>query len=82
MDKQNIIIFDDICKLCNKSVKFIIARDKNTKFIFLDFQNTQAKELMNKYNFDIQSIDTIILIKDNKSFSKSDAIQTNIHLNL
>jgi len=74
MHKQNIIIFDGVCNLCNSSIKFITIRDKDSRFTFLSFQNDAAKKLMAKYHFDIQNIDTIILIKQNKSFIKSDAV--------
>ena len=72
--KQNIIIFDGICNLCNSSVRFISKRDQNSKFTFLSQQSDEAKKLMEKYHFNYETIDTIILISNNEAFSKSDAV--------
>jgi predicted DCC family thiol-disulfide oxidoreductase YuxK len=71
---KNIIIFDGVCNLCNSSINFIIKRDKAKKFFFTPIQSDKAKELMSKYHFNTQEINTLILIKDEKCFSKSDAV--------
>jgi len=74
MNKQNIIIFDGVCNFCNKSVNFIIKRDTNFHFLFTPNQSTQAEELLKKYGLSDISLSTIILIKNDKYYVKSDAI--------
>ena len=71
--KQNIIIFDGVCNFCNKSVNFIIKRDPNFHFIFAPYQEENTQRLLKKYDIQMQSEDTLILIKDGKYFTKSDA---------
>lgn len=72
--KQTIIIFDGVCNFCNSSVIFIIKRDPNSHFLFTPLQSNSAKELIIKYKVNNYSIGSIILIKDDKYFLKSDAI--------
>ncbi len=72
--KQNIIIFDGVCNFCNNGVNFIIKRDKHAKFLFSPMQSNIAQDIMAKYDFDQTNLNTILLIKDGKCFSKSDAV--------
>lgn len=74
MKNKNIIIFDGICNFCNKSVNFIIKRDTKVHFLFTPIQSDVAKEIMHKYDLNSKDIDSIILIKDDRYFTKSDAI--------
>jgi len=73
-NKQNIIIYDEICNMCSTSVKFIAKRDKDSKFTFLSQQSEEGKNIMKKYFSLDGNLDTIILIEDEKHFTKSDAV--------
>jgi len=72
--KQNIIIFDGVCNFCNKSVNFIINKDPNCHFIFTALQNKSAEELIIKYKVINYDIGSIILIKNEKYFLRSEAV--------
>ena len=69
-----VVLFDGLCNLCNGSVNFIIKRDKLGKYKFASLQSEIGKDLSNKYNIDTSTVDSIILIKNNKVFIKSDAV--------
>lgn len=70
----NTILFDGLCNLCNGSVNFILKRDKKGKFKFASLQSEIGTELTNKYNIDTNIVDSIVLIKNNKVFTKSNAV--------
>jgi len=71
MKNEAIIIFDGECNLCSSSVKFIIERDKKNYFKFISLQNPKAHELV-KGKIEI-SPDSVILIKDEKTYIRSRA---------
>ena len=73
MRHKSIIIFDDECNLCNRSVNFIIKRDLKKNFLFTSLNNDFAQSLIQKYNLKIAS-ESIILIKNNKTYIRTDAI--------
>ena len=73
MDFNNIIIFDGVCNLCNASVQFIIKRDTKGIFKFLPLQSDKTHKILQQFNIDFKNIDTVILIKDNNIFGRSDA---------
>ena len=62
MEEQHIVIFDGICNFCNGAVKFIIARDPETVFIFTPMQSDLASALMHKHEIYNVGIDTFLLI--------------------
>jgi predicted DCC family thiol-disulfide oxidoreductase YuxK len=54
-------------------VNFVIKRDKKDLFRFAPLQSEKAKKLTNKFNIDNSNLDTFVLIKGEKFFTKSTA---------
>jgi predicted DCC family thiol-disulfide oxidoreductase YuxK len=79
MNTQHIIIFDGVCNFCNKSVNFIIKRDKKNIFLFTPMQSKIAQDLILKYQIKNFDYDTILLIKNDKYYSKTDAVLEILH---
>ena len=68
-----IILFDGDCNLCNQSVQFIIKRDPKGYFKFASRQSSIGIQLLDQYNIS-KTIDSVILIDNNKAYTESDAI--------
>ena len=69
-----VILFDGVCNLCNVFVKFIIKRDKKKRFGFAALQSDYAKTIEKKYGLNLTDLNTVILIKDSKVYTKSSAV--------
>lgn len=69
----SIVLFDGVCNLCSGAVQFILKRDPNGKFRFTSLQSDVGKQFSSKLGIDPTSLQTIILIKGEKHFLKSDA---------
>lgn len=74
MNKKRVIIYDGRCNLCNFWVNFIIKKDKKKLFLFLSSSRAESKVLIQKYKLETLISDTIILIKGEKTYIKSEAI--------
>ncbi|MCP4522508.1 MAG: thiol-disulfide oxidoreductase DCC family protein [Cytophagales bacterium] len=70
---QRILLFDGVCNLCNRSVQFIIERDKKEKFIFASLQSDKGQELLKKFGLPTQNFDSFVLIEEDKFYQKSTA---------
>lgn len=70
---KKIILFDGVCNLCNGAVTFIIKRDKNDLFRYAALQSEIGRELADKYGIDTSKTDSIILIDDDRYYTKSSA---------
>jgi predicted DCC family thiol-disulfide oxidoreductase YuxK len=68
-----VLIFDGICNLCELSVVFIVNRDKNAKFRFVAAQSGLGQELQQEFDIDAMRDTTMVLLKDGKLYTKSDA---------
>jgi predicted DCC family thiol-disulfide oxidoreductase YuxK len=69
---SGIILFDGVCNFCNRTVQFIIKRDKQGLFKFASLQSEIGKELLKKHGID-QNIDSFILIVHERYYMKSTA---------
>ena len=69
-----IILFDGVCNLCNASIQFIIARDKQKKYRFASLQSHFAQLNLTDEISNQKNRSTIILLDGDKCLSKSDAV--------
>lgn len=70
---EQIILFDGVCNFCNGSVNFLIRRDPNGIFKYAPLQSKIGQKIISKYNI-AEEIDSIILLKENNIYIKSDAV--------
>eukprot|EP00276_Gloeochaete_wittrockiana_P009815 CAMPEP_0184653910 /NCGR_PEP_ID=MMETSP0308-20130426/11615_1 /TAXON_ID=38269 /ORGANISM="Gloeochaete witrockiana, Strain SAG 46.84" /LENGTH=155 /DNA_ID=CAMNT_0027089609 /DNA_START=222 /DNA_END=689 /DNA_ORIENTATION=- len=69
-----VILFDGICRFCNKGVDFVIERDVNDTFRLAALQSDKGKEFLEASGRDPEDLSTILLIEDGKVYSKTEAI--------
>jgi len=70
---SKIILFDGVCNFCNSSVNFIIDRDKKDIFKFASLQSDFGQNKLKQFNLSSDNLSTLILISDNKYFTRSTA---------
>jgi len=66
--EKKIILFDGVCNLCNRSIQFIIKRDKKDEFRFATLQGDIGRQLVQERNIDTSRVDSIILIEPGVAF--------------
>ena len=70
---ERIVIFDGVCNLCEFSVNFIYERDREEKFTFTPAQSPLGQKLLQQYRINTDSLDTVVLVKNDRAYSKSTA---------
>lgn len=71
---KKIVLFDGVCNLCNKSVQYIIKKDKKDIFRFAALQSDLGVKLAKERGIDTTKVDSIILIKPSVAYyTKSSA---------
>lgn len=70
---MSVLLFDGICNLCNASVQWVILRDKKGVFKFAAIQSEAGQTLLKQFGLHNQPIESVILIKDERIYTKSDA---------
>ena len=71
--KKTIILFDGLCNFCDASVQFVIQRNSKQNFVFSSLQSEASKVFLVKQSAAIQNCDSIILITEDKVYTKSTA---------
>jgi len=73
-DPHDVVLFDGVCNLCNASVRFIINRDSRGRFKFASLQSVVAKQILKEIGVDTDALSTIVLIRQERCYVRSDAI--------
>jgi predicted DCC family thiol-disulfide oxidoreductase YuxK len=69
-----VVLFDGVCNLCEGSVKFLIRHDPDGLFRFAPLQSEVATELLNDYDMDPDDLDSVVLVEEERIYTKSDAV--------
>lgn len=72
-DLNNIILYDGLCGLCDRSVQFIIRRDPQGRFRFAALQSQVGAGLMERHGLQPGDLNSVILIRDGQAFRRSAA---------
>ena len=70
----NIVVFDGVCILCNKTVQWIIRNDSKSKFRFTSAQSEVGQLLLKEHGLSSDSFKSILYILDNRIYIKSTAV--------
>ena len=69
-----IILFDGVCNFCNRTVNIILKYDQDAHFQFAPSQSNAAMGIMQQFSLEQQAITSVILIDNEKVYTKTDAV--------
>lgn len=72
ISNRTILFFDGNCGLCNRSVKFVLRKEKDQTLFFSPLQSEFAKNILKEKNF-TQNLDTMMLLQNGKIYLRSSA---------
>ena len=70
-DRQQVVLFDGVCGMCNASVDFILSRDRGKKFLFSPLQGKFANSQVPEECMDLN---TIIYFRNGMILRRSSAV--------
>jgi predicted DCC family thiol-disulfide oxidoreductase YuxK len=73
-DITHILLYDGVCNLCSRLVRFISKRFRNGVILYYPLQSTEGKSLLKTYGLPEDDFDTVVYIRAGKYFLKSSAI--------
>ena len=68
-----VVLFDGVCNLCDKSVRFIFRHDTAGYFHFAPLQSETAQKLLSEAGASVPDLNSILLIEDGKVYDRSTA---------
>src|SRR2546426_10171400 len=70
-DPHPIVLFDGVCNFCNRSVNFVVKRDKRRYFRFVALQTAKGGEIARRHGIDPEQLDTFVLVENRRADRKS-----------
>jgi predicted DCC family thiol-disulfide oxidoreductase YuxK len=70
---KQIVVFDGLCNLCNRSVQFILKHDIKKAFLFANNQSEVLKSISKELNFDLTNNQSIVYLRKGKIYTQSTA---------
>ena len=59
-----VVFYDGVCALCNRLIRFLVARDRRRQFYFAPLQGTTARTVLTPRGIDPSALDTMYVIAD------------------
>lgn len=72
-DGRPLIVYDGVCVLCSRFVRFVVRRDRAACFRFTAAQSPLGQALYRHYGLDPVAFETNLLIADGRMYAKMDA---------
>lgn len=79
VDEHPIVLYDGLCGLCNRMVRFLLQRDKQGRIQFASLQSDFAAQVLGRHGIDPKDLDTVHVVinyerPDEHILNRSDAI--------
>ena len=73
-DPGPIVLFDGVCNLCQASVRFILAHDRDAVFRFAALDSDIGRNLAADGLLENRSADSVILVEGGAAYMRSEAV--------
>jgi predicted DCC family thiol-disulfide oxidoreductase YuxK len=70
---ERIVVFDGVCNLCSRSVRFMLKHDVHGKLRFASVQSPVGRELLERNGVDALDPQTFLLIDGGRVYVRTDA---------
>lgn len=69
-----IVVYDGVCLLCSRWVRFLLQRDPQRQFRFASVQSESGRQLMLAHGLDPDTPLSLLLVEDGRGYTDTDAI--------
>lgn len=69
----SVILYDGVCALCNRAVRFIVEHDPDGQFLFAPLQSDIGRKLLIDRRLPVEALDTVILVEAEGVVGRSEA---------
>ena len=72
-DTKAILLFDGVCHLCEKSVQFVLQRDRQAKVHFAALQSEAGQQLLAQHQLAQSDFKSLVLVENGQAYLGSTA---------
>jgi predicted DCC family thiol-disulfide oxidoreductase YuxK len=70
---MDLIVYDGVCVLCSRSIRFVTAHDPAARFRFVPLQSPYGRQLAERYDICVDAPDTFVAVIDGAAAFRSQA---------
>jgi predicted DCC family thiol-disulfide oxidoreductase YuxK len=74
-----VIVFDGVCLLCSRWVRFLLKHDRAARYRFASMQSDSGRALLLAHGLDPESPLSFLLVEGGRGYTDSDAIAQVLH---
>jgi predicted DCC family thiol-disulfide oxidoreductase YuxK len=74
-----VIVFDGVCLLCSRWVRFLLKHDRAERYHFASMQSDGGRTLLLAHGLDPDSPLSFLLVEDGRGYTDTDAIARVLH---
>jgi predicted DCC family thiol-disulfide oxidoreductase YuxK len=76
-----VLLYDGVCGLCNRLVRFVLKHDKQARFRFASLQSDYAVRILQAQDLDLHDLDTLYYVEEfgKRLAARSDAVISVLH---
>lgn len=74
-----VIVFDGVCLLCSRWVRFVLKHDRAARYHFAAMQSASGRALLLEHGLDPDSPLSFLLVENGRGCTDSDAIARVLH---
>lgn len=72
LENTSVLFFDGVCNLCNRTVDFLVRRDKKRLLRYAPLQGPSAASLLHESM--IEALPSVVLLENGKAYQRSTAV--------
>jgi predicted DCC family thiol-disulfide oxidoreductase YuxK len=69
-----VVVYDGVCLLCSRWVRFLLQRDPQRQFRFASVQSESGRQLMLAHGLDPDTPLSLLLVENGRGYTDTDAI--------
>ena len=73
-DAKAVIVFDGVCALCSRWVRFLLRFDRAGRYRFAAMQGANGRRLLSAHGLDPDDPMSFLLLEDGRAWTDTDAI--------
>jgi predicted DCC family thiol-disulfide oxidoreductase YuxK len=71
---QPIVVYDGICLLCSRWIRFLLEQDREGRYLFAAMQSDHGRDLLQSHGLDPDSPFSMLLVESGKGYTDTTAI--------
>jgi hypothetical protein len=61
-DVHPILLFDGVCNLCHRAMRFVLDHDRDARFRFAPLQSDVGRALLERFKMDPNALESVVVI--------------------